>query len=138
MIKKASNAPTYKRFWQLWNPVYHYFLLFYIYKPLRKFLPRFIAVITTFFLCGILHDILALSIYIALRRWPRPLVGLWFIFLGIFVSISSLLEKSGRKNKIYHHPNQIIWKNWGLTIIGLVLAHLCLFGVDVLILFFQR
>jgi hypothetical protein len=72
-----------------WNPVYGYFHL-YCYKPLRRLLPRWLAVWITFVACGfVLHDLVG---WIATRhlRWPE--MTLLFVILGLGVVLSEFLK----------------------------------------------
>src|SRR5690348_16822353 len=58
-VVKALGAPSFTEFWQYWNPVYGYFLYYYAYRPLHRFLPRALAMWLTFVACGfVLHDAL--------------------------------------------------------------------------------
>jgi hypothetical protein len=51
-------ARSFTEFWQNWNPVYGYVLLFYFYRPLRRYVPRPVAVYLTFLGSGfLLHDV---------------------------------------------------------------------------------
>jgi hypothetical protein len=50
--------PTFAGFWRRWNPVYGYILLFWVYRPLRRTMPRPLAVFLTFVVSGFaLHDV---------------------------------------------------------------------------------
>src|SRR4051812_16714546 len=52
----GANSPA--DFWRYWNPVYGYALSYWSYRPLRRVLPRPLAVWLTFLLCGfVLHDL---------------------------------------------------------------------------------
>src|SRR5215203_1711587 len=55
---RPLSANSFSRFWYCWNPVYGYPLLFYVYRPLRRPLPRSCAVLLTFMVSGFfLHDL---------------------------------------------------------------------------------
>src|SRR5207244_1758984 len=49
---RSFGAGTFSEFWQYWNPVYGYFLAYYIYALLRRICPRPMAVWLTFLTCG--------------------------------------------------------------------------------------
>ncbi|MGH3426661.1 MAG: hypothetical protein ACRDQZ_03690, partial [Mycobacteriales bacterium] len=61
------GARSFADFWRLWNPVYGYVLLFFVYRPLRRWIPRPAAVYLTFLAsCFLLHDLpFSLSAYLA-------------------------------------------------------------------------
>jgi hypothetical protein len=55
---KPFGARSFDEFWRLWNPVYGYFLFYFSYRPLRRVLPRPLAMLVTFIACGfLLHDL---------------------------------------------------------------------------------
>ena len=58
-LVRSFGAGTFGSFWEYWNPVYGYFLAYYVYRPLRTIMPRWVAVWLTFAACGFfLHDLL--------------------------------------------------------------------------------
>ncbi|HKK80433.1 MAG TPA: MBOAT family O-acyltransferase [Phaeodactylibacter sp.] len=59
MCRQAFTSPTFAGFWRNWNPLFSYYLLYFCYLPLRKRLPRFIALTVTFALSGAVHDMAA-------------------------------------------------------------------------------
>lgn len=87
MFSLSFSAKSFSDFWRYWNPVHHYFLLYFIYRPLRKILPRSLSVIFTFAFCGFfLHDI----VHIAFTG--IPLITVWFLFLSIGILISEFFK----------------------------------------------
>ena len=60
MLKASFMASSYRKFWQNWNPLWSFFLLFHLYKPLSKKLSQQIALFVTFTLSGFLHDCVAM------------------------------------------------------------------------------
>jgi hypothetical protein len=55
---RPLGASSFAGFWRHWNPVYGYVLLYYVYRPLRRAVPRAAATVTTFLVSGfVLHDI---------------------------------------------------------------------------------
>ncbi|KAJ1641720.1 hypothetical protein IWQ61_010745, partial [Dispira simplex] len=53
------NSGTLARYWRLWNQPVHYFFKRHVYIPcLKAGMPSFAAVILTFFLSALLHEIL--------------------------------------------------------------------------------
>jgi hypothetical protein len=57
MFSRAFGASDFTRFWQYWNPFLGYFLGYFCYAPLRRFVPRPLSLIVTFALNGLLHDL---------------------------------------------------------------------------------
>lgn len=87
MFTRSFGAQSFVAFWRYWNPVYGYFLYYWSYRPLRRYLPRPIALVLTFALCGfLLHDI----VHIAFTG--VPLVTMWFLVLGVGAYASEVLR----------------------------------------------
>ncbi len=81
MITTAFYAPSFRVFWQLWNPLWSYFLTYYLYKPLRQITTQYLAIILTFGASGFLHDCIGM---IFLRKFSLP-ITLFFLHIGIAV-----------------------------------------------------
>jgi hypothetical protein len=95
MFIKAFKAKSAKEFWNYWNPLFGYYLLFYLYKPLTNKIPRPFRVIVTFTISGFfLHDLLFWWPFCWLITYKTrfPLGTVWFFFMAIFMLIS---EKIG-------------------------------------------
>src|SRR5262249_1442167 len=77
-------AGSFAEFWRLWNPVYGYVLLFFIYRPLRRHVPRPVAVYLAFLASGfLLHDLpFNLSVDLSRGRIGIPAVTLLFAIFG--------------------------------------------------------
>lgn len=88
MFKQSFFADSFRKFWQNWNPLFSYYLLFYCYKPVRRLLPKWISVIIAFGISGVIHDIAAI---IALSR-PYFLFTLTFVLFGLFVILEGLFR----------------------------------------------
>ena len=87
MISLSFGAKSFADFWRYWNPVYHYFLFYWVYLPLRKLLPRPFAVLISFIFCGLFfHDIFLLPFM------HMPLITAWFLILGVGVIVGELLH----------------------------------------------
>lgn len=87
MFRLSFGAKSFADFWRYWNPVHHYYLTMYVYKPVRKVMPRSIATIITFIFCGFfLHDI----VHIAFTG--IPLITVWFLLLGIGVLLGEFIN----------------------------------------------
>ncbi|MEA2096204.1 MAG: hypothetical protein U9P73_05890 [Candidatus Cloacimonadota bacterium] len=101
MFVKAFRAKSAKEFWNYWNPVFGYYMLFYFYKPLTNKVPRAIRVIATFTVSGFfLHDLLLWwpFCWVIAYKTHFPLGTIWFIFLAIIMLI---LEKIGFSTEKY-------------------------------------
>ncbi|MCB0636231.1 MAG: hypothetical protein KDC54_06420 [Lewinella sp.] len=59
MFRQSFMAPTFARFWQQWNPLFSYYLLYFCYLPLRPLVKRGPAVVLTFAATGAVHDLAA-------------------------------------------------------------------------------
>ena len=83
---KPFGASSFAHFWQLWNPVYGYYLYYYSYRPLARVVPRAIALLATFALCGFaLHDLPA---GLFARRVLPPGATIAFVLFGLVVVVS--------------------------------------------------
>ena len=82
--------------------VYGYYLLYYCYRPLSRFLPPAVCSVLTFFASGFfLHDLPFgwwLRV-IKLKALPIPFVGLWFTLMGIITVIAEALKLNWVKNR---------------------------------------
>jgi hypothetical protein len=87
MFSLSFGAKSFADFWRYWNPVHHYYLTTYIYKPLRRIMPRSTAVILTFVFCGFfLHDIVHIGFT------GIPLITVWFFVVAIGVLIGEYFK----------------------------------------------
>jgi D-alanyl-lipoteichoic acid acyltransferase DltB (MBOAT superfamily) len=87
---KPFGAASLSEFWRLWNPVYGYFLYYYSYRPLSRTMPRGIAKMVTFALCGFaLHDLPA---WVITRRILPPGATIAFILFGLGAVLSDALH----------------------------------------------
>ena len=90
---KPLCAGSFSKFWYYWNPVYGYLLLFYVYRPIRRFLPRPVAVMMTFLASGfLLHDLpFNISADLYKGQMPVPSVTILFAIFGTLALISEAL-----------------------------------------------
>ena len=79
---------SFGEFWRLWNPIFGYVLIFFVYRPLRRRMPRPVAVYLTFLASGfLLHDLpFNLSADLYRGRLEFPAVTLLFAVFGRFRS----------------------------------------------------
>ncbi len=88
MLSRSLGAGSFAEFWRHWNPIWGYGLGKYVYAPLRRILPSFIALIMTFVVSGALHDLAAMAI----RRSVMFFVTPWFFLLGLGVVLGQLMR----------------------------------------------
>jgi hypothetical protein len=95
MVSRSFGAGSFSRFWRYWNPVYSYYLGRFCYRPLRKMLPRPLAVVATFACSGfLLHDLPFWWGVTALktRSIPVPFVALWFAVMAVLLLVGDRLR----------------------------------------------
>ena len=87
MFALSFGAKSFAGFWRYWNPVYHYFLSYWVYRPVRAVAPRPIAVLVSFAFCAFFfHDLPLLPFT------HMPLITIWFLFLAAGVIIGQALH----------------------------------------------
>ena len=80
LLLRPFAAPSFIAFWRKWNPVYGYYLYYWSYRPLRRFVPRPVAELLTFAASGfLLHDI---PLFAVRRAAGFPYVTAWFVLAG--------------------------------------------------------
>ena len=87
MLYRSFGAGTFAGFWQYWNPIWGYGLGRFVYAPLQRSLPSWLALILTFAVSGGLHDL----VIMALRRSAAFIFTPWFFLLGIGVVVGTIL-----------------------------------------------
>lgn len=103
MLKASFLSNTFKGFWQQWNPLWSYFLTFYVYRTSRKVIPNSLAILFTFAVSGFLHDVFVM----VLLQKPYYLFTLIFFTFGLIVCVESVIKISLNKfpkslKPIYH------------------------------------
>ena len=81
MLHRSLGAGSFAVFWRHWNPIFGYYLGVYAYSPLRGVLPRAMALVLTFVLCGALHDLVTMAVRGSVTFLFTP----WFFLLGLGV-----------------------------------------------------
>lgn len=79
MLQRSFGANSFAGFWRYWNPIFGYYLGKYVFGPASRFMPRWLALIFTFLICGGLHDIVTLLF----RGSTQLLFTFWFFFFSI-------------------------------------------------------
>lgn len=88
MLYRSLGAGSFAKFWQYWNPIWGYALGRFIYAPLQRFLPAMLALILTFTVSGVIHDVATMLV----RRAPAFLFTPWFFLMSIAVVIGQALK----------------------------------------------
>ena len=79
MFLRAFGAENFALFWHYWNPIWSYFLAKYILQPLKRIVPKWLAMMFTFTISGALHDL----IVSLLKREYVFLLTPWFTLMAI-------------------------------------------------------
>jgi len=83
---RPFGATSPSRFWRRWNPVYGYFLTYFVYRPAARVAPRPVARMGTFVFAGlVMHDIPA---WVVMRRVLPPGGTIAFILFGTGLLVS--------------------------------------------------
>ena len=88
MLHRSFGARSFAGFWQYWNPIFGYYLGKYVFVPLKKVSPSYVALILTFVVTGTIHD----AATIAVRQDFAFLFTPWFLFLGLGVVLSKVTK----------------------------------------------
>lgn len=81
MMRRSFGAQSFAGFWRSWNPIFGYHLGKFVFAPLKNVFPSYVAVILTFIVTGIIHDLVTMAV----RHDVAFLFTPWFFFLGIGV-----------------------------------------------------
>jgi hypothetical protein len=93
MFVKPFVSSSLKDFWKYWNPTWGYYLLFYGYKPLRTIFPAWLALIMTFFISGLFHDIIyILPMLMQELQFVFPFITVWFVVIAIGILVTEYLR----------------------------------------------
>jgi len=87
---RPFGAASFAKFWRQWNPVYGYYLYYYSYRPLSRIVPRPLAMMATFVVCGfLLHDLPA---WASARRALPPGATITFVMFGVGAIVGEWLH----------------------------------------------
>ena len=81
MFHRSFGAGSFAGFWRYWNPVFGYVLGRYVFSPLRKALPSALALVATFVVSGVVHDLVSTAVRGSVAFLFTP----WFFFHGVGV-----------------------------------------------------
>jgi len=93
MLRRSLGAGTFAGFWQYWNPIFGYYLAKYVDSPLRRVLPRSIALLLTFVICGALHDLAAMAVWGSVAFFCTTMF--FFFGAGVLIGRWAGLDFSG-------------------------------------------
>ncbi|HAT43366.1 MAG TPA: acyltransferase [Rheinheimera sp.] len=87
-LTRAFTASSFGRFWQIWNPLFGFYLQKFIYRPLQRWCSKPLALWLTFVGNGLLHDAVTMLVRWDLAMFFTP----WFALLGAAVVTESKLQ----------------------------------------------
>jgi D-alanyl-lipoteichoic acid acyltransferase DltB (MBOAT superfamily) len=96
-LYRSFGAGSFQEFWQIWNPVWGYYLGRLVFVPLKTQLPASMALLITFGISGALHDLAVTAV-----SW-RPLFFFtpWFLLMGLMVLLTKRLGLNYKKYSWY-------------------------------------
>ena len=80
-LYRAFTASSFGRFWQIWNPLFGFYLQLWLYRPLQRRLPQSLALWLTFVGNGMLHD----AVTMLVRQDAAWFFTPWFALIGAYV-----------------------------------------------------
>lgn len=125
LLFRPLAAPSLGAFWRQWNPPLAYLLLFHVYRPFRRLLPRQAAVLATFVASGfLLHDLPANGLG-AFGGWADLTGTLLLSLLGLLTVLAELchLDLSGRPTWVRVLANLSLL-SLGFALRGIILSAL--------------
>lgn len=112
MLKRSFGAGMFSTFWKYWNPIWSYYLGTFIYKPVKKLLPRGLSLLITFIVCGFVHDVVIMIVRGKIILLFTP----WFLLMGASVILTDWIKLE------YSHLHWIL-----RALINLILILGCLY-----------
>ena len=102
MFLKPFVSSSLKSFWKYWNPTWGYFLLFYCYEPIKKYFPAWVALITTFIVSGLAHDIIyIIPMMMKEVKFVFPFITVWFFIISIGILLTEYLHGNFKTNSMF-------------------------------------
>lgn len=93
MLRNALGANSFSSFWRYWNPIWSYYLRYFVYRPLRTIIPEKVALVATFLVSGGIHD---LAVYLITGQGSF-IITVWFGIMACVVVLESYANISLRK-----------------------------------------
>ncbi len=105
MFLKPFVSPSLKSFWKYWNPSWGYFLLFYSYKPIKTIFPHWVALILTFIISGLIHDLIyVIPMMLKEIRFIFPFITVWFLIISIGILLTEIIKIDFKKISLIYRP----------------------------------
>lgn len=94
-LYRSLGSRNFASFWNYWNPIFGYYLGKYIYKPSRKFVPNAFALVITFLISGLIHDLVTSIV----RGRITFFFSVWFLLMALAVIITKALKHDFNNQK---------------------------------------
>lgn len=105
MFFKPFVSPSFRSFWKYWNPTWGYYLLFYCYKPVKTIFPHWAALIITFLISGLFHDVIyILPMMMKEVKFVFPFITVWFFIISIGILLTEYLHTDLKKTNLMFRP----------------------------------
>jgi hypothetical protein len=104
-------APSFPVFWRDWNPAYRYFMALYLYRPLRRWCSRRLAVFLTFIGGGLLvHDLPFFAGYHWFRgEFALPTGAILFSTIGLLTLLNERIGLDLSPLSSHHSSHSKRW-----------------------------
>jgi hypothetical protein len=117
MLRRSLGAGSFALFWHYWNPIWGFYLARNIMQPLSAIVPRWLAVMVTFSVSGLLHDAA-----VSLVKWQLCwFFSSWFTLMGGIVVLSAHFA--------LNYSAQPWWRRAAINSLFLVSSFLCTQGL---------
>jgi len=87
MLSRSFGAGYFAEFWRYWNPIWGYYLSCKVFTPAKHYLPTELALLLTFLVSGIMHDLATMVV----RGAPAFLFTPWFVLMALSIIVSDVL-----------------------------------------------
>ena len=105
MFFKPFVSSSFKSFWKYWNPTWGFYLLFYCYKPLKTVFPAWVALVITFLISGLFHDIIYIVPMMMKKvQFVFPFITVWFFIISLGIILSEYLQMNFNKINLTVRP----------------------------------
>lgn len=105
MFFKPFVSSSLRSFWKYWNPSWGYFLLFYCYKPIKAIFPHWAALIITFIVSGLLHDMIyIIPMVLKNGEFVFHFITVWFLLISIGILLTEYLQIDFNKTNLIFRP----------------------------------
>lgn len=84
MLYRSFGAKSFAKFWYYWNPIWSFYLTKFVMRASLVFLPKWICVLVTFIVSGLMHDLAISILYQEIYILFTP----WFGLMGLVVVLT--------------------------------------------------